>query len=45
MICDDCKKERDDVRDTFCPYADEIAGEKIAMKLCNDCYQERSMDI
>lgn len=45
MKCDDCGKEKDDVRDTNCPYANEINNEEIPCALCDDCYDERCMAI
>jgi len=45
MICDDCKKEKEDVKDTTCPYSEDIYDEMIGVKLCDDCYHERAMDI
>ena len=45
MKCEDCGKEDETVHDTFCPYAEEIHGEKIACVLCDSCEHERAMDI
>lgn len=43
--CDDCGKEKVDVKETICPYAEEINGKEITCTLCDDCYHERCMDI
>jgi len=45
MKCDDCYKDKEDVKKTTCPYAEEIADEKVECDLCDDCYYERCMDI
>jgi hypothetical protein len=45
MKCEDCGKEKPDVKETICPYAEEICEEKIPATLCDDCYGERLMDI
>jgi hypothetical protein len=45
LECDDCKKTKEDVVETTCPYAEEINGSISECKLCDDCYHERCMDI
>lgn len=43
--CDDCGKQKEDVKLTTCPYAEEINDEIQECYLCDDCYQERANDI
>ena len=46
--CDDCgvvRSEDVDVRQTFCPYAQEINNSEVEVMLCDNCYHERCMDI
>jgi len=45
MKCDDCEKEKEDVKETTCPFAEEINYSTINCLLCDDCYHERCMDI
>ena len=45
MKCDDCYEEKEDVKETICPFAEDIYNKSIACKLCDDCYHERCMDI
>ena len=45
MICEDCGKDKDDVEETFCPFAQEIWDEDVEIVVCGDCYKERAMDI
>jgi hypothetical protein len=45
MKCEDCGKESSDVKETVCPYAEEIYSEKIPAILCDDCYLERCLDV
>lgn len=45
MICEDCKKEKPDVKETTCPYAEDIHGTVQEATLCNECYYQRCMDI
>jgi hypothetical protein len=45
LKCDDCKQEKNDVEQTFCPFAEEIHNEKVAVKLCKDCYLNRCDEI
>lgn len=45
LICEDCGKCDDTVRDTICPFAEEIHGESIDVVLCDECYHERFLDI
>ena len=45
MICDDCGKEKEDVVQTTCPYAEDIHEETVDCTLCSDCYHERCMEI
>ena len=45
MICDDCGKDKEDVVNTICPYAEELYGEIHNITVCEDCLGERVMDI
>jgi hypothetical protein len=45
LKCDDCKKQKSDVEETFCPFEEEINDNKVAVKLCRDCYLNRCDEI
>jgi len=45
MICDDCGKEKADVKVRNDPYKEEIEEKIIEKNYCDDCYQERLNDI
>ncbi len=45
LVCDDCKQSKPDVKETFCPYSEEINDEKVPVTLCDNCYYERCMAI
>ena len=45
LKCDDCGEEKEDVKDTFCPYQEDVCDNNVEVKLCDDCYHERCMDI
>lgn len=45
MICDDCKEDKKDTKETTCPYMEDIHGESVDCKLCDSCEHERCMDI
>ena len=45
MICDYCKQEKPDVKETFDPFHLEINDEEILVNLCNECYQIACEDI
>lgn len=45
LKCDDCPCTDESVKQTTCPYADEIRGEEIPVVLCDECYHQRCMDI
>jgi len=45
LTCDDCGEEGADVEATNCPFAKEVYDDFIEMNLCDECYQERMMDI
>jgi hypothetical protein len=42
LKCDDCKKQKEDVEETICPYMQKIESKKVPVKLCKDCYLNRS---
>lgn len=42
--CDDCGTT-EEVKETTCPYAEEINNETVEVALCDNCYHERCMDI
>jgi hypothetical protein len=43
--CDDCQERKEDVHETFCPYALEIENEEIDMLLCDDCVDNRYQEV
>jgi len=45
MKCQDCGKEREDVKETTCPYAEELYDEIQKITVCDDCYNERGYSI
>lgn len=45
LVCDDCGRQGPDVRETICPYCEEIYGEIVECRLCGDCYRDRRDDI
>lgn len=45
LRCQDCKQEKDDVHDTFCPYESEIYDNSVPITVCQDCYDERSYEV
>ena len=45
LVCDDCGKRSDDVKETYCPFDWEMYGEKNEMKLCDECYFKRSDEV
>jgi hypothetical protein len=45
LECQDCHKEKPDVKETFCPFAQEVHHEDIEIIVCDNCYQERVWDI
>lgn len=45
MICDDCKKDKEDVHETTCPFTAEIEGKEEEATLCDDCYGLRCDEI
>jgi len=44
IICDDCGTDKD-VKQTICPFQDDVYGKRVKVKLCDKCYHERCMDI
>jgi len=45
LICEDCGKQDETVRNDDCPYAEDVCDVKIPIVICEDCYYERCMDI
>lgn len=48
LYCDDCgvsQTKNESVRETTCPFAEEISGREVQVTLCDDCYKERLWDI
>ena len=44
LTCDDCKTT-DGVKETICPYIEDILEKRVKAVLCGDCEHERAMDI
>ena len=44
LICQDCGTDNN-VRETTCPYAEEISNREVQIIVCDDCYRERVWDI
>lgn len=45
LKCQDCGEEKEDVRETTCPYDSEINEIETPITVCGDCYHQRGMDI
>lgn len=45
MECDDCRESENQVSEVVCPYEEEINGKIVECNLCNNCYEERCMEI
>lgn len=45
LRCQDCGKSKDDVKDTFCPYASDVDDKAVPITVCTDCYNNRADDI
>lgn len=49
LTCEDCgiyaSDTEDEVKNTTCPYAEEIHGRQVPITVCDSCYRERSYDI
>ena len=45
MICEDCEKDKPDVKVVDCPFAQEVFNEVVECQVCDDCYYKRLMDI
>ena len=45
LTCGDCGKRKPDVRETHCPYADEIHETIVEITACDDCLADRAGDI
>ena len=45
LVCADCKQAKMDVKQTTCPYAEDVHGVVVDVKLCNHCYSERCQNI
>lgn len=44
VVCADCGT-KENVKETFCPYSEEINNRKVEVSLCDKCYRERMWDI
>jgi hypothetical protein len=45
MKCDRCDQDKDDVVETKCPFYSDVYDEVVECCLCDDCYEERRMEI
>lgn len=45
LECEDCGKKDDTVKETYCPYVEELYNKRQEAVLCDNCYHERCMDI
>jgi hypothetical protein len=45
MICDRCDEDKDDVVETKDPFCSDVYDEVVECSLCDDCYEERCMEI
>ena len=44
LVCQDCGTT-EGVRETTCPFAEEVNNRIIDITICDKCYHERCMDI
>lgn len=45
LVCDDCGKNDDTVKKTYCPYTEEIHNKKVLVTICDNCYHESCENI
>lgn len=45
LKCQDCKECKPDVKETACPFVQEIYDKIEMVTICGDCYYERCQDI
>ena len=45
LVCEDCGKKREDALHTTCPYDGDVNGTTTPATLCNDCYNDRCLEI
>lgn len=45
LRCEDCKQQKQSVRETTCPYDDDVEDIKTPAILCDECYKERQKAI
>ena len=45
LKCDDCGQVNSSVKYTLFPYEEEINDKEVELLLCDDCYDDRCMDI
>jgi hypothetical protein len=45
MICDMCDEDKDDVVETTDPFYSDVYDETVERSLCDDCYEDRRMEI
>ena len=45
LICEECGKQDETVRNDNCPYVEEVCGIIQPVVICPDCYYQRCMDI
>jgi hypothetical protein len=45
MTCDMCDQDKDDVLEINDPFYSDVYDEVVVRCLCDDCYEERRMEI
>ncbi len=45
LICEDCGKQDETVRNDNCPYAEGVCDVIQPIVICPDCYHQRGMDV
>ena len=44
LVCNDCATTVD-VKQTICPFSEDVHGETVRVDLCDDCHRNRRMDV
>lgn len=41
LTCEDCNITNENVKETNCPYFEDVYNEKVKAVVCDECYYER----
>ena len=45
LVCQDCGSSEDDVKETSCPFMEDVYNRLVEIIVCDLCYRERLYDI